>query len=150
MANLVFNISLGKVRDFTELDEGANDALVLVFIETTGIEADATLRDHDNLSVLLAGSSNEQTNQARKTITASITVDVDDTNNWVDVDVPDQTWVALNGNAISALLFCYDNDTTAGDDTNIVPLTKHDFVVDPDGTDVTAVINAEGFFRATG
>lgn len=149
MANFVFNIVKGKVRFYTELSGGANDALLVVLLETTGLEADATLKDYDELAALLAGTSNEQTNITRKVISASITVDVDDTNNWVDVDIPDQVYTALAGNAISALLICYDPDTTTGTDTTIIPLTKHDWVVTPDSSDVTAVINAEGFQRST-
>jgi hypothetical protein len=57
--------------------------------------------------------------------------------------------VATAGGAWSKLLVCYDNDTTAGTDANILPLTYHDFVVTPDGSDIVAVINAAGFFRAT-
>jgi hypothetical protein len=44
---------------------------------------------------------------------------------------------------------CYDNDTTAGTDANIVPMTKHDFTVTPDGTDITGVIATAGFGRAS-
>jgi hypothetical protein len=84
-------------------------------------------------------------------VTASITVTVDDTNNRVDIDMPDLTWTALTttGNApISRLLVNYDNDTGAGTDTNIRPCTYHDFVITPDGSDVVAVIAALGFYRA--
>jgi hypothetical protein len=131
MANIVFNIALGEVKNYCELGEGANDALIVVPIETTGIESDATLRDYDTLSALLAAANNEQTTLGRKTIT-SATVTVDDTNNRLDIDIADQTWTASAGNAISALLVCYDPDTTGGDDTTVVPLTKHDFVATPD------------------
>ena len=41
------------------------------------------------------------------------------------------------------------DDTTAGTDANIVPLTMHDFVVTPDGSDITAQIAAAGFYRAS-
>jgi hypothetical protein len=30
-----------------------------------------------------------------------------------------------------------------------VPLTQHDFAVTPDGSSITAVLNAAGFFRAS-
>lgn len=45
------------------------------------------------------------------------------------------------------LLFCYDSDTTAGTDANIVPLTCHPFAITPDGSDVTAAVT--DFFRAS-
>src|SRR3954466_4648077 len=144
MADFVFNIAKGKVKYYCEL-AAANDALVFSMIETTGLEADATLKDYDNLSLLYAGTSNEPTGgtYVRKSIT-SATITVDDVNERVDIDIADQTWTALTttGNAaVSALVISYDDDTTSGTDANIIPLTKHDFVLTPDGSDVTAVIN---------
>lgn len=148
MADLVMNVSLGRVAYYATLP-AASDALIVVPLESSGIEADATLRDYDNLSALLGGTSNEQTTMGRKTVSASVTVTVDDTNNWVDVDMPDQVWTAASGNAVGALLVCYDGDTGAGTDANITPLTKHDFAVTPDGSDITATIATSGFYRAS-
>ncbi len=147
MADIVTNIAKGKVAYYASLP-AANDALIAVPIETTGIESDATLRDYDNLSVLLAASNNEQTTMGRKTL-ASVTVTVDDTNDRVDVDCADITWTAATGNAISALVICYDPDTTTGTDTDLVPLVKLDAVVTPAGGDVTYQVNSAGFFRAS-
>jgi hypothetical protein len=145
MANIVFNISLGRITVDAGLPAAA-DALIIVPIETTGIETDTVLRDYDDLSTLLAASNNEQTTMGRKTVT-SVTVTVNDTNDRVECDFADQTWTGATGNAISALLVCYDNDTGAGTDANIRPLTKHDFVITPDGSDVVATVT--DFFRAT-
>lgn len=147
MADFCFNVSKGKVKYYSELP-ASNDALIVVPIETTGIEADSTMKDYDDLAALLAGSSNEQTTMGRKTIT-SVTVTVDDTNDRVDIDIADPVWIGATGNAISKLLVCYDPDTTTGTDSTLVPLTAHDFAVTPDGSDVTAQINAAGFFRAS-
>jgi hypothetical protein len=147
MADTVFNIAKGKVAYYAGLP-AANDALIAVPIETTGIETDAVLRDYDNLSVLLAASNNEQTTMGRKTL-ASVTVTVDDTNDRVDVDCADITWTAATGNAISALVVCYDPDTTTGTDTDLIPLVKLDAVVTPAGGDITYQVAASGFFRAS-
>jgi hypothetical protein len=147
MADFVFNIAKGKVKYYAELP-AANDALIVVPIETAGIEADATLKDYDDLASLLAGTSNEQTTMGRKTA-ASVTNTVDDTNDRLDTDMADITWTGATGNAISALVVCYDPDTTTGTDSSLVPLTKHDFVATPDGSDITAQIAAAGFYRAS-
>lgn len=147
MADFVFNIAKGNIKNLANLP-AASDALVVVLIESSGLETDATLKDYDDLSALLAGSSNEQTNQSRKTISASITLTVDDTNDRLDIDVPDQVYTSLGGNAIGAILFCYDNDTGAGTDSNIVPLSKHDATITPDGSTVTVQIAAAGLMRA--
>jgi hypothetical protein len=74
---------------------------------------------------------------------------VDDTNDRVDLDIPDLTWTAVTSGAVTDLLICYDGDTTGGSDSNIIPLTQHDFAITPDGSDVTAQIAATGFFRAS-
>jgi hypothetical protein len=153
MANLTFNIAHGQVKQYYQnVDSGspANSRIIVVPIETTGIEADATLRDHNDLSALLAGTSNEQTTMGRKTVTAAdITITVDDTNERLDIDIADITWAGATGNAISALVFCYDPDNTVGTDADLIPLTKHDFVVTPDGSDIVAAIAAAGIFRAS-
>jgi hypothetical protein len=145
VANIVFNVALGKVKYYAELP-AANDALIAVPIETTGIASDATMRDYDDLAALLAGASNEQTTAGRKTLTG-VTVTVDDTNDRVAVDSADITWTAATGNAISALVICYDPDTTTGTDTDLIPLVKLDFAITPDGSDVTATV--ADLYRAT-
>lgn len=147
MADIVFNIAKGRVAELAAL-AAADDALIVVPIETAGIVTDATMRDYDTLAALLGGASNEQTTMGRVTAT-TVTVTVDDSNDRVDVDMDDVTWAAAAGNAISALVVCYDADTTGGTDANIVPITKHDFVVTPDGSDIVAQVPTGGFYRAS-
>jgi hypothetical protein len=146
MADFVFNIAKGEVKKYAKLDGGANDALIVVPIENTGIEADATLKDYDDLAALLAGASNEQATIGRKTVT-SASITVDDTNDRVDIDIADQVWTTPSGNQIGALIICYDPDTTAGTDSTLVPLTKHDWVITPEGDSITATIT--NFDRAS-
>jgi hypothetical protein len=146
MASFVFNIALGRERTFAELG-AANDALVAIPLETTGIESDATLRDKDDVAALVAGATNEQTTMGRVTL-ANVTVTVDDTNDRVNIDCDDIVWSGATGNPISAIVIAYDSDTTGGTDANIVPLTKHDFAATPDGTSITATV--ADFCRPTG
>lgn len=113
--------------------------------------ADDTMKDYDDLAALLAGASNEQTAQARKVLTDADLAAVpapDDTNNRLDLDLPDVTYTALTGNAISAFVVCFDPDTTAGTDSSIIPLTAHAVAVTPDGNDVVLQINTAGFWRS--
>jgi hypothetical protein len=63
------------------------------------------------------------------------------------VDCADITWTAATGNAISAIVICYDPDTTTGTDSDLIPLVKCDFPITPDGSDVTATVN--DFYRST-
>lgn len=147
MANWIANISKGRFVARAELPQ-ANDALVIVVLEAAGLEADATLKDYTTLAALLAGTTNEQTTMGRKTASA-VTISVNNTTDLVDVDMADIVWTGATGNQVGALLLCYDPDTTGGTDADIIPLSKHDFTVTPDGTDVTATIGANGFARAT-
>lgn len=159
MADFVFNIAKGRVAELynrVDTDDPANSALVIVLLATSGLESDATLKDFDTLSALVAGTTNEATNTgyARKVLTQAdlAAFAADDTNDRVDIDIPDQTWntVANDGTgAISKLVVCYDPDTTGGTDANIIPLVCLDFAVTPDGSNITANINAAGIFRAS-
>lgn len=152
MADFVFNIAKGRAHQLAKnVKDGspANSRLIAVLLESAGIEADAALKDHDTLQALLAGSSNEQTTMGRKTIAAAnLTITVDDTNDRVDIDMDDLVYAAGAGNAVGAVVICYDPDSTGGTDADLIPLTKHDAAVTPDGTDVTFQINASGFYRA--
>lgn len=157
MADFVFNIAKGRVTELynrVDTNDPANSALIVVVLATAGLETDTVLKDLDTLSAVVAGTTNEvtNTNYARKTLTDSALVawSPDDTNDRVDLDIDDQTWTAVAaGDGWSKLLVCYDNDTTAGNDTNIIPLTAHDFVVTPDGSDITVQIPVAGFYRAS-
>lgn len=162
MASFVFNVARGRLRQYYDsidsnlviatgpIQSTANSALIVVLLEATALEADATLADYDDLSTLIAGASNEQTTMGRKTLTDSdiVASGQDDTNNRLDLDIPDQTWLATAGNAVGKMLVCYDPDTTAGTDTTVIPLTAHDLTMTPDGTDFTAQIPAAGFYRS--
>ncbi len=156
MANFVFNIAKGRVAEFynrVKTNDPAASGLVLVVLATTGLETDAVLLDKADLAAVLAGTTDEATNTgyARKVLTDVdlVALTIDNTNDRVDLDIPDQTWTAVAaGSGWSKILICYDADTAAGTDANIIPLTAHDFVVTPDGSDIVAQIAAAGFFRA--
>ena len=126
----------------------ANDALIIVPLESSGLVSDAIMIDYDTLAAILAGPSNEQTTMGRLTA-SGVTVTVDDTNDRVDIDMSDPVWVAAAGNPVGALVICYDPDTTGGTDADLIPMSKHDFVVTPNGADITGVVTVGGFERAT-
>lgn len=147
MADIVFNIAKGRVAHYATLP-AANDALIAVPLEVTGLASDATIRDHDTLAQVLSGGTVEQTTLGRKTLTG-VTVTVDDTNDRVDVDCADITWTAATGNATGALVICYDPDTTGGTDADLVPLVKLDMAATPAGGDLTYTVNSAGFYRVS-
>jgi len=158
MADGVFNIAKGSVAERVRRvvnNDPANSALVVVLLKAA--EADATLEDYDDLDALLTAGGNTEadfTNYARKTLTdADLSAPtVDDTDNRVDSDIPDQTWTSAGGasnNTTAKLIVCYDSDTTGGTDANLIPLTHHDFVETTDGNDLVAQVNTAGFHRAS-
>jgi hypothetical protein len=161
MADFAFNRSKGRTVQFAELILGAaspytNAAFIASLWNITA--TDATEIDLDDFAAIEAQGTNAEltsgtnANYARKTLDETgdgLTVTYDDTNDRVDIDVNDQTWTALGaGTAITDFIMGFDNDTTAGTDSNILPVSQHDFVVTPDGSDVTAQIATAGFYRA--
>jgi hypothetical protein len=152
VADGVFNIMKGKVGYYCTLP-ATNDALIIVLLKASGLEADDVLNNYDDLLALLAATNDEAdfTNYTpRKSIT-STTPTVDDTNNRLDVTMSNLVWTSAGGatnNSLGKLLVCYDPDTTTGTDSTVVPMTYHDFVATTDGTDLTASITAPGFYRA--
>ena len=153
MANVVYNIAKGRLVELynrVKSNDPANSALILVPLETSGLESDATLIDKDDLAAVLSGTTNEQTTMGRKTLTDADLAAFpapDDTNDRYDIALPTVTWTAATGNAISKILVCYDSDTTGGTDANIVPCTMFDFAVTPGGSDIQ--MTGATFFRAS-
>lgn len=160
-ADFVFNRAKGRGHQWAvEINASAapyaNSALI-VSLWRRGSGTDAALKDYDDVAALEGDAqaaelvSGTNANYGRKTlIDATPVITVDDTNDWVDIDFPDQTWTALGagGTAITDLLTAFDNDTTAGTDAAQVPWMFSAFAVTPDGSDVTAVLPTGGLFRA--
>jgi hypothetical protein len=155
VANFTFNIAKGRIVEFynrVENNDPANSAIILVPLSASGTEAQG--QDLDDLAAVEADANfAERTSGGwvRKTLTDAQLAALpapDDTNNRYAVQVPSVTWTATAaGNNTTGLLVCYDPDTTAGTDSNIIPLTHHDFAVTTDGNDV--VLNVGDFFRAS-
>jgi hypothetical protein len=152
VANYVFNIAKGRVVEFfnrVDSNDPANSAIILVPCSASDSEANA--QDADTLTAALATAINEQTGGGwvRKTLTDSdiAAITVDDTNNRFPATLPSVTWTGPTaGSDTTGLLVCYDPDTTGGADTDIVPISHHDFAVTADGNDV--ILNAGDAVRA--
>jgi hypothetical protein len=156
MANFTFNVAKGRVVEYynrVENNDPAASALVVIVLATTGLEAQGVLEDADTFAAVVAGTTNEVTGTGwnRKTLTDTELAAFpapDDTNNRYAVALPSFSWTPdAAADDASALVVCYDADTAAGTDANLIPLTHHDFVVSTDGNQVT--VNAGDFFRAT-
>ena len=157
MADLVFNIAKGRAAElYNRVDSNdPADSALIVAVFNVGAATDATLRDYDTLAAI-EGDANAaevaNSGYARKTLTDAdlVAFAPDDTNDRVDLDIPDQTWTSVAaGTAWTDVVIAYDNDTTSGTDSSIVPLTLHDFAVTPNGGDITMQVAAAGFYRAS-
>lgn len=155
MANFAFNISKGRGVEYynrVENNDPSASALVLIPLSQSGTQAQG--EDLDDMAAIEADANfAERTTGSwvRKVLTdvelAALPAP-DDTNNRYAVAVPSVTWTApAASNNTTGLLVCYDNDTAAGTDSNIKPITHHDFAVTTDGNDV--VLNAGDFLWAT-
>lgn len=153
MANIVFNIAKGRIVELynrVENNDPSTAALILIPVETSGLEADSALIDSDTVAEVFDGTTNEQTTMGRKTLTDTELAALpapDDTNDRYEVSLPTVTWTGATGNAISKILVAYDANTGAGDDTNLIPLTMFDFAMTPSGADIQ--MTGGVFFRAS-
>ncbi len=157
MGSFVYNRAKGRVTQFAELINGnaspfASAAFIVEVINTSA--TDATLQDLDDFAAIEADANTAEvtnTGYARKTITESgsaITITYDDTANEVTVDIPDQTWTGVAaGTSWTDIVIGFDNDTGTGTDANITPCTQHDFILTPDGSDISALVST--FYRAS-
>lgn len=157
MADFVFNIAKGKVREYHDrvaANDPTNSALVVVAINTSA--ADATLIDLDTLAAIEADANTEEvtnTGYSRIVLTdADLSASSpDDANDRVDLDFADLEFGAITDDDVdwTDLILCYDSDTTGGTDANIIPLILFDFPITIDGSSVTAQLNAAGYLRIT-
>lgn len=145
MADVIFNNQRGSLIEHHRNGED----LIVVLLQVA--QADATIRDHDDLAALLAAANTEATftNYAREVIlNANWSVTIDDSGEEATADFADITWTAAGGatnNTLVALLVCIDGASDAAR----LPVTKHDFATTTDGNDLTAVVDAAGFYAST-
>lgn len=147
MADFVFNIAKGRIGYYHEQARtGTNgEALVVVVLRSVGLESDAVLRDKDSLADVLAGTTDEATNAGyvRQVLSGAQVppLVVDDTNDRVNLDLPDITWSAVQaGDTWAKILICFRPSSSATD-SQMIPLSAHDFGRTPDGSDIVALVN---------
>jgi hypothetical protein len=150
MANIVFNVAKGRVREYydrVDNNDPGTARLVLIPIETSGLETDANLIDSDSVAEVLDGATNEQTTMGRKYLTdTELSASAqDDGNDRLQLSLPTVTWTAASGNAISKIVVAYDPNSSA--DSAIIPLTMFDATATPDGNDLQ--LTGGVFFQAS-
>ena len=149
MGNIVINDALGRIAE--KVADGAD----LILIPLSAVDTDANLKDAyaggSNVDDILGDAANTERTTGgwvRKVIlNASLTLTVDDSDDHVEVIIPDTTFTGpTTGNNVVALLIAED----AATDTLRNGLTSHVFVVTTDGNDVTADFSdAAGFWSSS-
>ena len=144
MADFVFNVALGRVAE--KVADGATIKLMVLKVSSS----DATMKDVDTITALLAASCTEAdfTNYVRKTL-ASLTVTVVDGSDVVRVDAADVVFTAAGGATNNTTTDVIIYEDVGGSDTTSIPLVCLDAVFTTNGNDVTLQFNANGFFSAT-
>lgn len=157
MADFVFNIAKGRIVEYynrVKANDPANSALILVPMSQSGTEAQG--QDLDDMAAVEADANFAELTNAigpgwhRGTLTDAELAALpapNDTDNRNQIAVPSYTWTTPTSGTATGLVICYDNDTTAGTDANLIPLTHHTFSVVADGNNV--VLNAGTFLWAT-
>jgi hypothetical protein len=158
MAAFVFNVAKGRVVEYynrVKSNDPAAATLVVAVVATSGLESDAVLKDKDTFAAVVSGTTNWVTNSgyAKKVLADADLAALpspDDTADLYAVDIPDQTWTSVAaGDGWSKLIIGYDPSSSGVTDSVIIPLTCHDFTATPNGGNITAQINASGFFSAS-
>jgi hypothetical protein len=135
--DFVFNIGRGRAHELHRIVNDnvlANSAIIEVVLALAGLEVDDTLREYDTLAALLAASNNEpaQAQYNRKTWTDADLAPavIDDALNTVRLPGPTATWTSVvAGDSWAKVLWCIDFDTTAGGDTDIIPIAAQDMLI---------------------
>lgn len=152
MANIVFNISKGRVGEFyirVKNNDPSASALVVTPIETSGLETDPALVDSDTVADVVDGTTNKQTTMGEKVLTDSDLAAVpspDDGNDRYDFSLPTIVWTGASGNPISKMLVSYRPNTASPSDATDIPLCLFDAVLTPDGNDYQ--LTGGVFYRA--
>lgn len=142
MASVTANIAKGRTVEFyhrVNSNDPANSALIMGVLVAGGASL-ADLQDADTLAAVLALSTEAAVaGYGRKTLTD---VDLsnwapDDTSNRVLLFLPQQTFNPNTGETWNIVFVAYDSDTTAGTDTDIIPITFHEMRIE--GTTVPTV-----------
>lgn len=143
MADLVSNIAKGRFVHYGATAQAGTGGAKLraVVLEASGVGTDDQLQDAATLTAVLAVAT-EQTTMGRKEL-ASVAAAVSNATNTANIDAADVTWTSAAGDPTAKLVIVFD-PTGASADSALIPLAVLDFAVTPDGTDITAQINADG------
>lgn len=144
MGNVVFTSSKGRFIEKALLPLGTDNLVVLLY-QSSGLAADATMKNYATVAAIAGGGSTEATftSYGRKVLSAaSITVAFNTGTSTASLDITDQVWSPAGGalnNTLGALVVAY-RPTSGSADSAILPISKHDFSGSTGGGTLTATI----------
>ena len=152
MADFAFNIAKGRAIELVNRVKVGDPAAARLYAIPVDVAAvtDATIKDLDDFAAIITAGVTERNANGWSRITiaaADITaISPDDTNDRQDADFIDLVWAGPTAGAVTDLIICY---ASVGSPTNsqLLPLSQHDFAVTPDGSQVTGTVAV--FYRAT-
>lgn len=151
-----FNSTADKIGFYTEQARDTAADLIVVLLQTTGLESDGALCDRADLAAILAASNDEATftNYTRKTLAAP-TRTLDNTLDRVLLGgaavgtTLTLTYTAAGGatnNSLGKVLFCYLPSAGAADSL-ILPLMATDVTATTNGNALAITLHGDGFAR---
>ena len=154
MADEVFDVALGRASLYHDnVEQNVPTGCKLVVMACViSVHTDAQIAAFTTFANLLANGTIAEatnTNYARVDYVAGGITDTLVTNVDRDHDLTaDPSWTAVaTGDNWTHLIIGY-SPGAASADSLIIPLTVHPFVVTPNGGNITATINADGYYKA--
>lgn len=152
-----FTATVDKIGHYVEQARDTTADLIVVLLQTSGLQTDGALADHADLAAVLAATNDEATftNYVRKTL-ATPTRTVDGALDHVLLGgaavgtALTLTYTAAGGttnNSLGKVLFCYLPAAGAADSL-ILPLMATDVAATTNGNDLAITLDANGFARA--
>lgn len=151
---VTFNATKDRIGALVLDAQGSGADILVVLLQSAGLQADGVMRDHATLGSLLAANAEATfTNYVRKTL-ASPTRTVDNTLDRVLLGgAPVGTPLALlytsaggtTNNTLAKAVFVYA--PTAAADSAILPLMAIPISAATDGNNITLTLHTDGFAR---
>jgi hypothetical protein len=152
MANGVMTYAKGRFVQWSTVSAGS-DAVMVILLKTTGLVADATMKNYSTLAAVFAGGNVEAdfTNYARKVFSTSLTITVSTAASTATVTSANYTWSAAGGalnNTLGKLITAY-RPTPTSTDAQCIPMTYHDCTATTTGSDLLVSIAGTGLALAS-
>ncbi|MCW2904200.1 MAG: hypothetical protein JWO67_6465 [Streptosporangiaceae bacterium] len=152
MGNGIATFAKGRFVQWSTVSAGS-DAILVILLKSTGLVADATMKNYATVAAVLAGGNVECdfSNYARKIFTTGLTITVSTGASTATLSMSNYTWNAAGGaanNTIGKLITAY-RPTSTSTDAQCIPMTYHDCTATTTGSDLLVSIASTGLALAS-